>query len=56
MTLTERKKRILCNMGHLLDAREYLLTNNKSLEAQREIRDNRRYDGYLIEIERDNGD
>lgn len=51
MTLTERKKRILCNMGHLLDAREYLLTNNKTLEAQREIRDNRRYDGYLIEIE-----
>lgn len=51
MTLTERKKKILCNMKHLLDAREYLLANNKSLEAQKEIRDNRRYDGFLIEIE-----
>lgn len=51
MTLTERKKRVLCNMEYLLDAREYLLKNNKSLEAQKEIRDNRKYDGFLIEIE-----
>ena len=51
MTLIERKKKILCNMKHLLDAREYLLANNKSLDAQKEIRDNRIYDGYLIEIE-----
>lgn len=51
MTLAERKKKILCNMEHLLDARKFLLDNNKSLEAQREIRDNRIYDGYLIEIE-----
>lgn len=52
MTLTERKQRILRNMEHLLDAREYLLANNKSLEAQKEIRDNRKYDNnFLIEIE-----
>lgn len=51
MTLTERKKKILCNMEHLLDARKYLLANNKSLDAQKEIRDNRRYDGFLMEIE-----
>ena len=51
MMLTERKKEILCHMKYLLDVREYLLVNNKSLEAQREIKDNRRYDGFLIEIE-----
>ena len=52
MTLTERKKKILCNMEHLLDAREYLINNNKSLEAQMEIKNNRRYENrYLIEIE-----
>lgn len=51
MTLTERKKKILCNMGYLLDATKYLLANNKSLEAQKEIKYNRRYDGFLIEIE-----
>ena len=48
MTLTERKKKILCNMKHLLDAREYLLANNKSLETQMEIKNNLRLD---IEIE-----
>lgn len=51
MTLAERKKKILCNMEHLLDAREFLIANNKSLEAQSEIKNNRRYGGFLIEIE-----
>lgn len=50
MTLTERKKKILCHMKYLLDAKKYLLANNKSLEAQKEIKYNRRYDGFLIEI------
>lgn len=51
MTLTERKDRIIRNMKYLLDAREYLLAHNKSLEAQTEIKHNRKYNGLLIEIE-----
>lgn len=51
MTLTERKDRIIRNMKYLLDAREYLLAHNKSLEAQTEIKHNRKYNEFLVEIE-----
>ena len=51
MTASKRKARILHNMSILLDARKYLLDNNKSFEAQKEIRENHRYDGFLVEIE-----
>ena len=48
MELFERKKQILQHMQYLLTAREYLLENNKSLEAQMEIKKNLRLE---IEIE-----
>lgn len=51
MELFERKKQILQHMQYLLTAREYLLENNKSLEAQKDIKYNRRYNGFFIEIE-----
>jgi len=51
MTLAVRKGKILCHMGYLLDAKEYLLADNKSIEAQNEIKNNRRYNGFLVEIE-----
>ena len=51
MTLSERKQSVKRHMEILVEAKQYLQEHNCSKAAQMEIRNDKLYDGFLVEIE-----
>ena len=52
MTLEERKQNIIKHMNYCMEARQFLLENNKSKEAQMKIKNGAiKYGGFIMDLE-----